>query len=329
MIAHPCRTGSILAQTLWALLLPVALAQAQPYPSRPVRLVIQFGPGSSGDTMVRIVSSPLAETLGQPVIVDNRAGAGGMVAAELVRSAPPDGYTLLGGSSSTQVIRRFMARSMPFDPEKEFTPISQWIQSVATIVASPALPAATLKDLIAFARANPGKIAYGTSGVGSEHHLSGEQIKQITGIDMLHVPYKVGMQGLLDVAAGRLPIAFAIYAVALPQAKAGKVRILAVVREQRTPRLPDVPAVPEAVPGFEPPPSWVGLFAPASLPAALLRRISEANIKALSLPETRARLDQQGLDVIGSTPQEFAALIRRQSDLVGRIVKAADIQPLE
>jgi tripartite-type tricarboxylate transporter receptor subunit TctC len=304
-------------------------AQAQGYPSKPVRVITQFSAGSSGDTVVRTVSQPLSELMGQPVIVENQAGAGGVVAAQQVARSAPDGYTLMAGTSATQVIRRFMSKTMPFDPVKDFTPISQFIQSVTVIVVSPSLPANNLRELIDYAKNNPGKIAYGTSGVGSEHHLSGEQIAQITGAQMVHVPYKASLQALIDVASDRLPMAFAILAVALPQAKAGKVRLVGVVRETRSSRLPDMPALPEAVPGFEPPPSWVGLLGPANLPPPILKRISSDTIRALNLPDTRQKLDAQGLDIVASTPEEFATQIRRQTELVARIVKGAGIQPTE
>jgi tripartite-type tricarboxylate transporter receptor subunit TctC len=310
---------------LLACLLPLAV-QGQVFPSKPVRMVTQFSAGASGDTVVRTVTGPLGELLGQPVVVDNRAGAGGVLAAELVKGAAPDGYTLFAGTSATQVIRLYVAKSTPFDPVKDFTPISQLVESVTTIVMNPEVPATNLRELVEYARRNPGKVAFGTSGIGSEHHLSGEQIKQLAGVDMLHVPYKASIQGLLDVVSGRLPIAFSIYVVALPHIKSGKVKVLAVVRDKRSPLLPDVPAVPEMVPGFEAPPSWVGVFGPANVPPPLLRRISGDIIKALNLPDTRAKLTDQGLEVIGNTPEEFAALIQRQKSLVARVVKAANIQ---
>jgi tripartite-type tricarboxylate transporter receptor subunit TctC len=290
-------------------------------------MVTQFSAGASGDTVVRTMTGPLAEILGQPVVVDNRAGAGGVVAAEIVKSAAPDGYTLFAGTSATQIIRLYIAKSTPFDPVKDFTPITQVIESVTTLVMNPSIPASNLKELIEYARQNPGKIAYGTSGIGSEHHLSGEQIKQLTGVDLLHVPYKASAQGLLDVVSGRLPMAFSIYVVAAPQIKTGKVKPLAVVRDKRSPLLPEVPAVAEMVPGFEPPPSWIGIFGPANLPAPLLRRLNGDIVKALSLPDTRQKLTEQGLDIVGSTPEEFSAKIERQKQLVARIVKGAGIQP--
>ena len=300
---------------------------AQAFPNKPIRLVAQFAAGASGDTVVRTIATPLSEIIGQPVVVDNRAGAGGVVAAEIVKSAAPDGYTLFAGTSATQVIRLYLSRSTPFDPVKDFTPITQFVESVTTIVMNPAVPATNLKELIEYARQNPGKVAFGTSGVGSEHHLSGEEIKQLAGVDMLHVPYKASAQGLLDVVSGRLPIAFSIYVVAMPQIKAGKVKVLAVVRDKRSALLPDVPAVPEAVPGFEPPPSWVGLFAPAGLPAPLLKRIHGDFIRVLNAPDTKAKLTEQGLEIVGNTPEEFSAKIQKQKELVARIVKGAGIQP--
>ncbi|MFM9969295.1 MAG: Bug family tripartite tricarboxylate transporter substrate binding protein [Burkholderiales bacterium] len=306
-----------------------SLANTQSYPAKPVRLVTQFSPGSSGDTLIRTFAQPFSEQLGQPVIVENQAGASGILAAQQVARAAPDGYSLLAGTSATQVIRRFMAKSMPFDPAKDFTPISQLIESVTVIVAAPSLPVNSLRELLDYAKANPGKIAYGTSGVGSEHHLSGEQIAQLSGVQMVHVPYKASLQALLDTAADRLPMAFTILSVAMPQVKAGKVRYIAVVGDKRSRRLPDVPALAEGVPGFEPPPSWTGVFGPANLPPAILARISADTIKAMTLPDTRQKLDAQSLDVVASTPEAFAALIRRQTELVGKIVKAAGIQPSE
>ena len=323
------KLGFAIAASLLTGLVASTAAQSQAYPAKPVRMLTQFIPGSSGDTLVRIFAQPLSELMGQPVIVENQAGAGGLLAAQQVARSAPDGYTIMAGTSATQVIRRFMSKTMPFDPVKDFTPISQLIQSVTTVVVSPSLPVRNLKELIDYAKANPGKIAYGTSGVGSEHHLSGEQIAQLTGAQMIHIPYKGSLRALMDVAGDRLPMAFSILSVALPQVKAGKAKLIAVVRETRSERLPDVPALPEVVQGFEPPPSWTGLLGPANLPPAILNRISADTIKALNRQDTRQKLDAQGLDIVASTPDEFATQLRRQTDLVARIVKGAGIQPTE
>ena len=213
--------GMLARTTLLAsLALAATGASAQAFPSKPIRMVTQFSAGASGDTVVRTVTAPLSELLGQPIVVDNRAGAGGVLAAEIVKSAPPDGYTLFAGTSATQVIRLYLSKSTPFDPVKDFTPVSQLIESVTVLVANPALPVGNVKELVEYARQNPGKVAFGSSGVGSEHHLSGEQINLLTGVQMLHVPYKASVQGLLDVVSGRLQTAYLIYVVALPQIKA-------------------------------------------------------------------------------------------------------------
>ncbi|MFM9968199.1 MAG: Bug family tripartite tricarboxylate transporter substrate binding protein [Burkholderiales bacterium] len=304
----------------------VSLAQAQPYPTKPVRIFTQFAAGASGDTTVRIMSAPFSEIIGQPVIIENRAGAGGVLAAEAVARAAPDGYTLLAGSSSTQIIRIFLSKSIPFDPVRDFTPITQITESVPTIVLNPRLPVNSLGELIDYARRNPGKIAFGTSGIGSDHHLSGEEIKQLMKLDMLHVPYKAGAQALVDVISGQLPMAFVIHTQALPHIRSGKARALAVVKEKRFALLPEVPTVTEVIPAFEVPPSWTGLLGPAGLPSALLSRIAADAIRAMNLPETRARYAEGGQEVIASTPEEFTAKIRRNLELVGRIVKAAGIQ---
>jgi tripartite-type tricarboxylate transporter receptor subunit TctC len=201
------------------------------------------------------------------------------------------------------------------------------VEAITVIIANPGLPAANLRDLVEYARNNPGKVAFGSSGIGTEHHLSGEQINQLAGVKLLHVPYKASSQALLDVVSGRLPMAFSIYLVALPHIKSGKVKALAVVRDRRTALLPDVPTVAEMVPGFEPPPSWVGIFGPAHLPEPVLKRLNGDIVKVLNLPEPRAKLTGQGLDIVGNTPEEFSAKIRKQKELVARIVKGAGIQP--
>ena len=300
---------------------------AQAYPTKPVRIFTQYVPGASGDTTIRIMAAPLADLLGQPVIIENRAGAGGVLAADAVARSAPDGHTLLAGSSSTQIIRIFISRSTPFDPVKDFTAITQITESVPTIVANPRLGVNSLAELIDYARRNPGKIAFGTSGIGSDHHLSGEEIKQLVKVDMLHIPYKAGAQALVDVVTGQLPMAFVIHTQALPHIRSGKVKALAVVKEKRFALLPDVPMVAEVIPGFEVPPSWTGLLGPAHLPPAVLARISGDAIRALNQPDTRARFGDSGQEVVASTPEEFAAKIRRNLELVAKIVKAAGIQP--
>jgi tripartite-type tricarboxylate transporter receptor subunit TctC len=302
---------------------------AQAYPSKPVRVVTQFAAGSAGDVLTRVLTTQLTDHLGQPIIVDNRPGAGGVVAAETVARAAPDGYTLLVAGPGTQVVRVYLVRKSSFDPVKDFTPITGLGDSPVVIVAHPSVPANSFSEALAYAKANPGKLSYGTSGIGSQHHLAGEQIALITGAKMVHVPYKAGAQALLDVIAGQLAMSYSVIGPALPNIRSGKVRALAVIGDKRISQLPDVPAMTEVVPGFEPLRSWVGLFGPANLPDPVLRRVNADAVKVLSSPEGRARVMEAGYDPIPNTPEEFSALIARDVSFVGRVVKAANIQPTD
>ncbi len=302
---------------------------SQAFPAKPIRMVTQFVAGSGGDVATRIVASAMSEVMGQPVVIENRAGAGGVLAAEFVARAAPDGYTILAATPGTQVMRIFLAKSTPFDPIRDFTPITAVGESLTLIVAHPAFAPNSFRELLDFAKRNPGKVAFGTSGIGSQHHLSAEQIRQLTGADMMHVPYKSGAQALQEVVSGQIPVSYSISGPALPQLAAGKIKVLAVVSDARYRRLPDVPTVNETVPDFVPPPGWTGLFAPAGLPQAILKRLNADIVKAITAPEIRAKLGDAGFEVIANTPEDFGALIRRQVELVGRIVKAAGIQPTD
>lgn len=307
----------------------MALAQAPQYPTKPVRMVTEFVPGSGGDALLRVISEGVAGLFGQPVVIENRAGAGGVVAAEAVKNSAPDGYTLFGATPNTQTIRPHLARVNTLDPVKDFTPLTSLAEPTIVIVANPSLPANDLKQLIEYARANPGKVSYASSGVGSSHHLSGEQIQMLTGTKLTHVPYKALADSLRDVVSGQIPVCFNLNGPVAPLAKSGKVKVLAIVNEHRSPDFPGVGTVMEAIPGFEKPSSWTGLLAPGGMAPALARRIAADFNKAMAEPKTRTRIDGVGFTVLGNTPEEFAAQLRRESDLVARIVKTAGIQPLE
>ena len=304
-------------------------ALAQSYPAKPVRMVIQYAAGAAGDVLTRIITGQMQEGLGQPIIVDNRPGAGGVVAAETVARAAPDGYTLLVAGPGTQVVRVFLVKQSSFDPVKDFTPITAMADSPVVIVAHPSVQADIFKDLIDYAKANPGKISYGTSGVGSHHHLGGEQIDLLTGSRMVHVPYKAGAQALVDVVAGQLQISYSVLGPVLNMVRAGKVRPMVVMTDKRIAQLPDVPAITELVPGFAPLRSWVGLFGPARLPETLLRRVAGEAVKSINSAEGRVKINAAGYIPIGGTPEEFSSLIAQDLIYVGRIVKAANIQPTE
>ncbi len=308
------------------LLAPLPLL-AQSYPVKPVRVVTQFAAGAAGDVLTRIITTQMQENMGQPIVVDNRPGAGGVVAAETVARAAPDGYTLLIAGPGTQVIRVYLVKQSSFDPVKDFTPIIAIGDSPVVIVAHPSVPATGFKELIEYAKANPDKISYGTSGIGSQHHLGGEQIALLTGARMVHVPYKAGAQALVDLVAGQLNTSFSVIGPALPMIRAGKARALTVISDKRIPQLPDVPAITEVIPGYSPFRSWVGLFGPAQLPDAILRRINGDVLKGITSPAGRAKVVDAGYEPIPGTPEDFSALIARDLSFVGRVVKAANIQP--
>jgi tripartite-type tricarboxylate transporter receptor subunit TctC len=323
-------TAFTLTFAVFALAAAPTVTLGQSWPSKPVHLVTQFAPGSTGDSLCRIMAQSLNDVTGQPVVVDNRAGAGGVLAAEAVARSAPDGYSLLVGTTGTQIMRVYLARKSSFDPVKDFTPITEVGETVTLWVAHPSFPVSSFKAMIDYARQNPGKVAYGTSGVGSPHHLSGELVNMLTGVKLLHVPYKSSSQALTDTMAGQLPTTFAISGLVVPAVRSGKVKALAIVREKRFDALPDVPTIAEVVPGFEPPPTWTGMFGPAGMPQPLLRRVHGDILKSLNKSEVRAKLAGQHFEVItNDTPDAFAAQIQRQIALVGKIVKGAGIQPVD
>lgn len=319
-----------MARLLWAsMIIAPLVCHAQSYLAKPIALVTQFAPGSTGDTLCRIMAESMKEVTGLSVIVDNRAGAGGVVAAEYVVRAAPDGHTLLVGTTGTQIMRVHLAKNSSFDPVRDFTPITQVGETPTLWVANPAFGPNSFRELIEFAKANPNTVTYGTSGIGSPHHLSGELVRLIAGVSMIHVPYKASAQALQDTVAGQLNTTFAISGLVVPAVRGGKVKALAIVRKERFKALPDVATVGEVIPAFETPPTWTGMFGPANMPAPLLTRVHTDVVKALNAPAVRTRLsEQQHFEVMtNETPAAFAAQIKREIDLVGRIVKGAGIKP--
>ena len=307
-----------------------SLAFAQAFPAKPIRMITEFGAGSGGDIILRVVTTVMAETLGQPIVVENRSGAGGVVAAEAVVRAAPDGYTLGTYSPNALVTRRVLAKGgSPIDVLKDLTPITALGDAVMLVFVQPNGPIKSLKELIDSARANPGKLSYGSSGFGSIHHLAQEQVAMITGANMLHIPYKTGTEAVTALVSGQIPVTYAILGSIGPHLRAGKVVALARVGSTRLESMPQVPALTEIAPGFEPPPGWEGMFGPAGLPQPILRRLNTDAVKALGLPQSKVKLNELGFDIIANTPEEFTALIRSQIELVSRIAKSAKIQPIE
>jgi len=306
--------------------LAAGIAGAQPFPSRPVRFVVPSAPGGGTDITARIVAPKLSEFLGQQVVVENRAGASTMIGGEVVARAAPDGYTLLVGIS-TLAINPAMVRKVPYDALKDFAPISQLVATANLLVTHPSLPVRTVKDLVAFARPRPGQLLFASAGVGTNPHLSVELFQSLTGIKMVHVPYKGSGQGIVDVVAGHVPVMMPSILTGLPFAKSGRLRALGVTGVKRAAGAPDIPTIAEAgVPGYEAV-QWFGVLAPAGTPRAIVSRLHGEIVRTLQAGEVRERLLADGADPVGSTPEEFAAYLRTETSKWAKVVKDAAIQP--
>lgn len=313
------------ALVLIALALPLG-AWGQVWPAKPLRVIMTVGAGA--DPMARLIGQRVGDAIGQPLVTEIQSAAGGSIGTEAVARAAPDGYTLLLTAAFSQINRVFLARNTPYDPVKDFTPIVQVASTVSAVAAHPSLPAHSMKELIEYARRNPGKIAYGSSGVGTTGHLSMELIGILTGVHLLHVPYKSGSQSVSDLLGGQIPLSVVSLSPVLAHAKSGKLRILAMNTRERFRLMPEIPTVGEQVPGYEPPPAWTGYLGPAGLPEPIVRRLNTAMNTAMRSAEVRDKLEAIGFLVTEpNTPAEFALTIRRDLDHVRKIVAAAGIQP--
>ena len=314
--------------TAMTLLLAPLLAVAQGYPTKPVRMVVPYSAGGATDTVARAVGNRLSEALGQPVVIDNRGGAGGMIGSDVVAKAPPDGYTLLLTVGPPHSAFPFFMKNVPFDTIKDFTPIIVVGTAPQSIVVHPSLPVTSVKELIDYAKKNPGKLSFGTSGVGSSQQMGGLMLNRAAGIDMVHVAYKGGAPALNDVLGGQIPVAIVIVSNVLTHVRAGKLRLLAVLEAQRAKAAPDTPTVAEAgVPGYALPDTWIGLVGPAKLPAPIVNQVNAAVVKALGFPDVRSRLEAAGFEVKGNTPQEFADGIAKGYETYRKIATEAGIKP--
>jgi tripartite-type tricarboxylate transporter receptor subunit TctC len=301
-------------------------ATAQDYPNRPITIIVPFPPGASTDALARLTYNGMSELLGQPVIIDNRGGAGGTMGSAAVANAAPDGYTLLLPASASLTMNKFMQKNYPFDPRTALSGITFVAESTLFLVVHPSLPVNSVAELIDYARLNPGKLAYGTSGVGSGHHVAGELMKQKTGIDMVHVPYRGGGPAVQDLIAGNILVAFATAPAALPQAAAGKLRILASVRTSRDPDLPDIPTISETIPGVGSI-SWFGLFAPAGTPSDIIAKLNYAMTTVLRRPEIAEKFKPQGLKPWASTPGELDEFVKNEIAYWGKVIPSLGLEP--
>ena len=296
------------------------------FPDKPIRLVTELAAGSGGDVNLRRLLPDISAAIGQPIILDNRPGAGGIVAAELVMRAMPDGYTLLAATQNALIMGRFLSSANKLDALRDFAAITQFWKSTSLIAIGPAVRAKSIGELLDYAKANPGTVSYGTSGMGTSHHFSGEEIQQLTGARLVHVPYKGGVGSLQAALTGEVDVFIGFAATALPMIRAGKVRVLAMIEGKPFGGMPDVPLLKDVIAGFEPPPSWLGLFGPAMLPPRPVDAMRNGIAKAINAPGARGRNAEEGLELIGNSPSEFAAQLRQQTELVARLAKRANIQ---
>jgi len=312
--------GAVLAATL-----PLCAA-AQPFPSKPIKIIVPYTPGGTTDLLARLVGQKLSERLGQPVVVENKPGANGMIGADLVAKAPPDGYMLGIASPGTHAANQYLYKSIPYDTVKDFTPVTLAVSAPMLFVVNPALKVNNLKEFIAAAKAKPGTINYASGGSGSSQHLAMELFKLMAGIDINHIPYKGSAASYPDLVGGQVMAEIDVMPSALPQVKAGRLKALATGSAKRLPMLPDVPTIAEAgVPGYEYA-SWYGFVAPPNLPKDILEKLHSEIVRALKLPDVAEKLAEAGVIVVASTPQEFAAHIKSEMAKAAKVIKAANIK---
>jgi tripartite-type tricarboxylate transporter receptor subunit TctC len=330
MLVHPEENlMKLFLQTLLAAitasLAPAAFAAA-PYPTKPIRIIVAYTPAGTTDILARLVGQKLSENWGQPVIVENRAGAAGNIGTEVAAKATPDGYTLIMGTAGTHAINVSLYRKLNWHPVKDFAPVSLIAMVPNIMVVNNALPFKNVKDLIAYARANPGKLSYGSPGNGSTAHLSMELFKSMTGTKLVHIPYKGSAGVLADVMGGQIAVTIDNMPVYLPHVKSGKIRALAVSPAKRSTAAPDIPTIAESgVPGYDSG-AWFGLLAPAGTPKDIVGKLSTETARILKLPDVHKRVSELGAEPVGSTPEEFAALIKSDIAKWARVIKDANVE---
>ena len=309
-----------------ALALVATTTLAQSWPQKPIRFVSPFAPGGGADITSRAIAPKLSAALGQQVIVDNRGGAGGMVGVEIVAKSPPDGYTLVLGTIGNLAINPSLYAKMPYDPIKDLAPITRAANALNVLVVHPSLPVKTVKEFIAFAKAHPNQLNYGSSGGGATDHLSGEVFNVLAGVKMVHIPYKGGAPAMLDLLSGNVQLVFSTVATAFGSIQAGKIRALGMTGNQRFELMPDIPTIAEAgLKGFEVN-NWYGVFAPAGTPNEIITRLNMEIVKALAMPDVKKRMLDSGLIAISSSREELAAHMQAETKKWAKVIRDANIK---
>ncbi|CAN5254736.1 tripartite tricarboxylate transporter substrate binding protein [soil metagenome] len=314
------------ATTAAALAASFGAAADDAWPSKPMRLVVPFAPGGTSDVLGREIAARLQVDLKQTVIVDNRAGAGGVIGADAVAKSPPDGYTLLLGTIATHAINPALLPKMPYDAAKDFAPVILLGKISNVLLVGPQNPAKSVADLVAAAKAKPGSLSFASAGQGTSQHLSGEKFRQVTGVDIAHVPYRGSAPAIQDVMSGQVPMSFETVTVALPQIKEGKVRALAVTSAQRNAQLPDVPTMQEAgVPGFDVS-SWQAIYLPAGTPPAIVNKLNAEIQKIIAMPDVKARMENLGLVYSPNTPAQFTEFQKGEQTAWAKVIKDGNVK---
>ena len=301
-------------------------AFAQTYPSRPITLIVPWAAGGSTDILARVIGQHLHQSMGQPIVIENRTGASGNIGTGAVARAAPDGYTILFNTMSVHTMNHALFATMPFDGVKDFSALTLLAYVTNTMVVHPSVPANTVAEFIAYAKANPGKIAYASSGPGSTNHLCAAMLEKMAGIEMLHVPYRGGAPAVADTVGGQVQLFFTAGTQSLEHVKAGRLKLLALTEAKRSPLLPDVPLVGETLPGYEMT-VWYGAFGPAGLPSDIVARLNTEIARALALPDVTKKMADIAVEVASSTPDELAARMRTDSEKWGKIIKSLNITP--
>jgi tripartite-type tricarboxylate transporter receptor subunit TctC len=307
------------------MLLP-ALTCAQTFPTKPIRFVVPYSAGGAGDIFARTIGQKLGDAFGQQVLIDNRPGANGIIGMEIAAKSLPDGYTIVMGNSAPVVLNPSLYAKLPYDPIKDFAPVTQGTLYPYILVVHPSVPAKSVAELVKLAKAQPGKLNYGSSGPGGANHLAGEMFKRAAGIDIVHVPYKGSAPALSDLLGGQIRMVFDTLVTTIPQWKAGKIRALAVTGARRSPQTPDVPTIAESgYPGYAVT-SWQAVLAPAGTPRPIIDRYYREIVKALRMPDVVEKLATQGgNELVGSTPAEFSKVIKDEIAMYGKVIREARI----